>query len=137
VSPKPLVATAKPATPPPAVVPFDAAQAKAHQEAWAKYLGESGETTNPIGMKLIIIPPGEFRIGKGGPPVTLTRPYRLGVYEVTQGEWQAVMTTKPWDKKWPSGDNYPASGVTWNQAMEFCQKLTERERAAGRIANAP
>ncbi len=50
-------------TPPPAIAPFDAAQAKAHQEAWAKYLGVPVEYTNSIGMKFVLIPPGEFLMG--------------------------------------------------------------------------
>src|SRR5437764_6610313 len=33
-------------TPPLAIAPFDAAQAKAHQAAWAKHLGTTVETTN-------------------------------------------------------------------------------------------
>ena len=49
--------------PPPAIAPFDAQKAKEHQEAWAKYLGVPVETTNSIGMKLVLIPPGEFDMG--------------------------------------------------------------------------
>ena len=52
-----------PAPPPPAVAPFDAAKAKEHQEAWAKHLGVPVEITNSIGMKLVLIPPGEFMMG--------------------------------------------------------------------------
>ncbi len=50
-------------TPPPAVAPFDAAKAKEHQEAWAKHLGVPVEFENSIGMKLRLIPPGEFIMG--------------------------------------------------------------------------
>ncbi len=57
-------------TPPPAVFPFDAAQAKAHQEGWAKYFGEPVETTNSIGMKFVVIPPGEFKMGDEQSPGT-------------------------------------------------------------------
>ncbi|MBC7854867.1 MAG: SUMF1/EgtB/PvdO family nonheme iron enzyme, partial [Pirellulaceae bacterium] len=46
-----------------AVAPFDAAQAKDHQEAWAEHLGVDAEMTNAIGMKLRLIPPGEFMMG--------------------------------------------------------------------------
>ncbi|NLX96489.1 MAG: SUMF1/EgtB/PvdO family nonheme iron enzyme, partial [Rhodopirellula sp.] len=53
----------KPGQPPPAVAPFDAAQAKKHQQAWADYLGVPVEVTNSIGMKLVLIPPGEFDMG--------------------------------------------------------------------------
>jgi serine/threonine protein kinase len=60
--------------PPPAVAPFDAAQAKAHQETWAKYLGESVVTTNSIGMKLAVIPPGSYTMltPNGGPKFSVT-----------------------------------------------------------------
>jgi uncharacterized protein (TIGR03067 family) len=49
--------------PPPAVAPFDATQAKTHQEDWAKHLGVPVELTNSIGMKLRLVPPGEFFMG--------------------------------------------------------------------------
>jgi formylglycine-generating enzyme required for sulfatase activity/serine/threonine protein kinase len=49
--------------PPLAKAPFDAAQAKAHQETWAKYLGTKVETTNKVGAKMVLIPPGEFLMG--------------------------------------------------------------------------
>ena len=49
--------------PPLAVEPFDAATAKGHQEAWAKHLGVPVEMTNSIGMKMVLIPPGEFVMG--------------------------------------------------------------------------
>src|SRR5262249_33703560 len=57
--------TPQPATaaPPRAVAPFDAAQARAHQEAWAKHLGVPLEYTNKIGMKFRLLPPGEYVIG--------------------------------------------------------------------------
>ncbi len=50
-------------TPPPAVAPFDAKRAKAHQMAWGKYLKTPIETTNSIGMKLVLLPTGEFDMG--------------------------------------------------------------------------
>ncbi|MCY2991565.1 MAG: SUMF1/EgtB/PvdO family nonheme iron enzyme [Planctomycetota bacterium] len=51
-------------TPPPlAIAPFDAEQAKRHQQAWANYLEIQVEQTNSIGMKLVLIPPGEFDMG--------------------------------------------------------------------------
>ena len=49
--------------PPPAVAPFDAQQARGHQEAWAKYLGVPVDFTNSLGMKFKLIPPGEFLMG--------------------------------------------------------------------------
>jgi formylglycine-generating enzyme required for sulfatase activity len=49
--------------PPPADIPFNAAAAKAHQDAWARHLGVDAEITNAIGMKLRLIPPGKFLMG--------------------------------------------------------------------------
>ncbi|HUT92440.1 MAG TPA: SUMF1/EgtB/PvdO family nonheme iron enzyme [Thermoguttaceae bacterium] len=48
---------------PDAVAPFSTAQAKRCQRAWAKHLGVPVETTNSIGMKLVLIPPGEYEMG--------------------------------------------------------------------------
>jgi serine/threonine protein kinase len=125
--------------PPVAVAPFDAAQAKKHQEAWAKHLGEPVETTNSIGMKFVVIPPGEFEMGEedNTVPVTLTKPFRFGVHEVTQGQFRTVMGTEPWKDEGHSdvqvGENVAASRVNWMAATTFCKKLTESERAEGRL----
>src|SRR5215472_12087868 len=73
---------------------------------------ESGEAkgktiTNSIGMKLVLIPPGEFLMGapEGSPGamageqpqhrVRITRSLYLGAYEVTQAQYQAVMGENP------------------------------------------
>ncbi len=128
-SPKPKPLTLSPSSwhgwpteaPPPAIAPFDAEQAKQHQEAWAKYLGVPVEYTNSLRMKFRLIPPGEFLMGstpteieaalkdvgddkhaqeciKSEAPqhkVILTQPIYLGVNEVTQAEYEKVMGTNP------------------------------------------
>ena len=107
--------------PKPAIAPFDAAQARRHQEEWAKYLNVDVEYTNSIGMKFMLIPPGEFTMGstpeeveealkftgedgywqkcvKSEAPqhkVILTKPIYLGVNEVTQAEYEKVMGVNP------------------------------------------
>ncbi|MEX0321475.1 MAG: bifunctional serine/threonine-protein kinase/formylglycine-generating enzyme family protein [Puniceicoccaceae bacterium] len=64
--------------------------------------------------------------------VRLSRGYWLGKYEVTQGDWEALMGNNPSRFK-SSGKQAPVESVSWDDAMEFCRKLTERERAAGRL----
>ncbi|MES1167498.1 MAG: formylglycine-generating enzyme family protein, partial [Pseudomonadota bacterium] len=64
--------------------------------------------------------------------VILTRPFWLGKYEVTQQQWQAVMGSNPSHYK-KAGMNAPVEEVSWDEAMEFCRRLTDRERAAGRL----
>ena len=118
----------------PAVAPFDAATAKQHQEAWAKHLGEPVVTTNSIGMQLAVIPPGEFQVTVKEPvDITLPQPFRIGIHEVTQGQWQAVMGTEPWKGKVQADTSTPATLMSWAESADFCRKLTERERAAGEL----
>jgi formylglycine-generating enzyme required for sulfatase activity len=62
--------------------------------------------------------------------VTLTQPFWLGRTPVTQGEFEAVMGAKPSNVTDPE---LPVDRVSWDDAMAFCKKLTERERMLGRI----
>lgn len=59
------------------------------------------------------------------------KPYAFGKYEVTQAQYQSVTGENPSEFK---GENLPVTNVSWDDAREFCRKLTERERAAGRIS---
>jgi formylglycine-generating enzyme required for sulfatase activity len=49
---------------------------------------------------------------------------------VTQAQWQTVMGS---NSSYFKGAHLPVEQVSWNGALEFCRKLTERERAAGRL----
>jgi formylglycine-generating enzyme required for sulfatase activity len=124
--------------PPLAVAPFDAEQAKAHQEAWAEHLGIEVEVTNSIGMKLRVIPPGTFMMGEGNDAheVTLVKPYMLGMYEVTQAQYKEVMDTNPSKFK---GESNPIEMVRWADAVDFCRRLNNRpaEKSAGRVYRLP
>ncbi len=111
-----------PGAPPLAIAPFDETKAKEHQAAWAKHLGVPVEMTNSIGMKLVLIPPGEFMMGspkevidEETPPdpkdfwgyggylpgegprhrLRITKPFWLGVTVVTQEEYQRIMGSNP------------------------------------------
>lgn len=62
VSPLPKTTTL--GNPPPAVkAPFSAAQARTAQQAWAKHLKTAVEAGNTLGMRLVLVPPGEFQMG--------------------------------------------------------------------------
>jgi len=141
------------ASPPPmAVAPFDAQQAKKHQQAWAKYLGIPVEVTNSIGMKFVLIPPGEFDMGstqeevdgllgearqKNMPRwyidllpaqaprhrVRITRAFYVGACEVTQQQYERVMGSNPSHFK-ASGPDAPVEHVSWEDAAEFCRRLS-------------
>jgi len=97
---------------------------------------------------LAFIPPGTFRMGSPtnevdrwddeGPQtaVTLTKGFWMGKYEVTQGEYLAVMGSNPSWFQPPNATadtNRPVEQVSWNDATAYCDALTQRERLAGRI----
>jgi len=92
-----------------------------------------------INLKFQLIPEGTFLMGsdyistsdiKPTHKVTLTKSFEIGVYEVTQKQYESVMGTNPSEFKGP--DN-PVERVSWEAAVEFCRKLSEMptEKAAG------
>jgi len=93
--------------------------------------------TNSIGMELIEIPAGKFTMAEGFRTVvvTLTKPFGLGKTEVTQGQWKSVMGTEFWKgfDKVKADKDCPATYVSWENATEFCKKLTATERKSGKL----
>jgi formylglycine-generating enzyme required for sulfatase activity len=102
---------------------------------------------NSLAMDLVLIPAGEFLMGspdsdgdanddeKPQQQIRITRPFYLGTTEVTQGQWKAVMGTEPWKAKSyvKEGSQYPATYVSWDDAVEFCRKLSETEGETYRL----
>jgi formylglycine-generating enzyme required for sulfatase activity len=101
-----------------------------------------GETiTNSIGMNLVSIKPGGFWMGSSGSEkghdknespqhlVKLTKGFYMGATEVSQAQWLKVMRSRPWSGKdnVREGESYPATYVSWNDAVEFCKKLSQTE----------
>ncbi len=91
-----------------------------------------------VELELLPVAPGTFTMGSAhGDPderpeheVHLTKAYWLGRYEVTQKQYEKVMGANP--SKFV-GERLPVHRVTWNDAGEFCRKLSEQEKAAGRL----
>ena len=89
---------------------------------------------NSVGMTLLEISAGNFQMGEGfdSVAVTLTLPFLLGKTEVTRGQWEQVMGTSPWGGSGDKSDaELPAVNVSWDDAIEFCDKLTSLERSSG------
>lgn len=97
-----------------------------------------GWTVPGLQLELVAVPAGAFTMGSTSGDaterpltyVTLTQPFWLGKYEVTQEQWQTLMHGNPAQFR---GDRHPVEKVSWLDAMDFCRRLTERERAAGRL----
>jgi sulfatase modifying factor 1 len=70
------------------------------------------------------------------------RGFWVGETEVTQKQWELVMSTRPWVQSAreielggiPVGPHFPAHTVSFNDAVLFCKKLTEQERSSGRLS---
>jgi formylglycine-generating enzyme required for sulfatase activity len=89
------------------------------------------------------IPPGTFTLGSPdtevdreaseGPQteVAVTRGFWMNRYEVTQGEYFAVMGANP--SAFPGDPNRPVERVSWRDATNYCARLTAQERQAGRL----
>jgi formylglycine-generating enzyme required for sulfatase activity len=97
-----------------------------------------------VGLDMVAIPDGTFTMGSPvyeperrpneGPqhPVTLGT-FFIGAFPVTQAQWAAVVTRRPAKTSYgleafPSffkGDDLPVESVTWNEANEFCGRLSE------------
>lgn len=84
-----------------------------------------------VKMDLVFIPAGSFPMGsetghvneKPIHKVTITKPFYLGKYEVTQEQWRAVMGDNPSRSK---GPHKPVENVSWNDCQAFLKKLSEK-----------
>lgn len=101
-------------------------------------------TVPDLDLTMIWIAPGEFVMGSSPAEsgrgsdeqpqtgVRFSRGFWIGRTEVTQAQYQAVSGSNPSAHR-STGPNAPVERVSWAEAARFCQKLTERERAAGRL----
>jgi len=106
----------------------------------AREKGLTVDLGNGVTMELVLIPAGSFMMGSPDsdpdasslekPPheVTITKPFYLGKYEVTQDQWEAVMGSNPSRRK---GRQNPVEIVSWNDCQTFISKLNERSASNG------
>jgi formylglycine-generating enzyme required for sulfatase activity len=90
--------------------------AKAFSDAKAEYQAASSRFKD------------SYETEKPAHEVTLTKPYYLGKFEVTQEQYQQIMGVNPSDFR---GQNLPVENVSWDEAQEFCKKASEVAQAAG------
>lgn len=129
-------------------------------EWFLREFGVAKPITNTLGMKLALIQPGEFTMGNTkanpnednpGHRVKLTRPYYLGVHEVTLGNFRAYVNATranlpngvgydpgrggfvaaaPFNwamTGFPQTENHPVVNVSWEDADNFCKWLSRKE----------
>jgi len=124
----------------------DTSAVKQHMTSAQLALGDP--VMNSVGMVLVPIPSGNFKMGsqqekKWGQDthespqhrVEITKPFYLSVCEVTQQQYAQVMSSRPWEGQplVEEGPHYAATYVRWEDAAEFCQKLSDQEGVAYRL----
>ena len=130
-----------------------------------KFGGSKEHTSPSSGMKFALIPAGEFKMGSSAAdvraalqtedklqehhfeheqpqhPVRITKPFYMGIYEVTQLEFLKVLRRIPSNFSQTGSSRvhrqrvsdldtsrFPVESVTWFDAIEFCNKLSEADR---------
>ncbi len=108
---------------------------------------------NSVGMKLVLIPAGVFRMGSPddepgrrdneGPQreTAITAPFYLGACPVTQEQYERVLKVNPsrFHAGAGGGPDLPVESVSWDDAVSFCRALSElpEEQEAGRVYRLP
>ena len=98
---------------------------------------------NNVKLEMVRVEPGSFTMSKKDGEnwageiehtKTLTKPFYIGKYEVTQAQWKSLMGTDVYQQKAKDGsygsvtgvgDNHPMYFVSWREAMEFCEKMNK------------
>ncbi len=100
------------------------------------------ELAPELTLALIAIEPGTFGMGAAADgasadehasqrPVTISKPFWLGRSEVTQAQWRAVMGTSP--SRFVGDERRPVEMVSWDEAEEFCRRLSEKSGVRFRL----
>ncbi|MCG3126693.1 MAG: Hercynine oxygenase [Phycisphaerae bacterium] len=128
--------------------PLSADEARGQQSRQASALGvdvvRSIRLARHVAINVVLIPAGEFDMGSPdaeegryddeGPQrrVRITRAFYIGVCEVTQAQWRAVMGST--QQSWFKGDDLPVESITALDCQEFCRRLSQ---SSGMIVRLP
>ncbi|MGB2820308.1 MAG: SUMF1/EgtB/PvdO family nonheme iron enzyme, partial [Phycisphaerae bacterium] len=125
--------------------PFDPTEARRRQSEAARKLGVPRalqfELRDGVKLETVLIPPGSFMMGtvsgdsrwKDEKPqrlVSITRPFYIGLTEITQEQYPAVMA----ERGTPQTADHPVTWVSWQDAAAFCMRLSAN---TGRVVRLP
>ncbi len=92
-----------------------------------------------LGIECVYVQAGTFKMGsaESGPndekpvhDVKISHGFWMVTCEINQAQWRTLMGTDPSQYK---GDELPVEMVSWHEVVEFCRKLTQRERKASSL----
>ena len=104
-----------------------------HASGWQTGKAVTYTISDGVTLEMMPCPAGSFTMGSLADEegrsddekphrVTLTKPFLIGKYEVTQAQYKAVMGKNPSDFR---GDDRPVESVNWHEAVAFCSRLNE------------
>ena len=119
--------------------PFTLWDGKESIEQYAKRTNLPAKKTldlgNGVKLELVLIPVGKFLMdSKDEAPqheVTISKPFYMGKYEVTQEQYEAVMGKNPSNFK---GATLPVETASWGDATKFCKKVSDKAGQTVRLA---
>ena len=99
------------------------------------------ELGKDVKLEMVLIPAGKFMMGSLASEVgreknetqhevTLTKPFYMGKFEVTQEQWEAVMGKNPSEEK---GAKLPVTKVSWDDCQKFIKKLNDNSKGGYRL----
>jgi formylglycine-generating enzyme required for sulfatase activity len=133
----------------PLVAPFSKSDAALAQSQWSVALGIPVNSRSPVGIEMVLIPPGKFTMGAPASEkesdsrerpthsVTISKPFLVSKYEVTQSFFEKIMGFNPsvfsasggsrHKSAGQSTDKFPVENVSWFDAVAFCNGLSTAE----------
>jgi len=113
------------------------ARSKALNKAWR----EEEDLGKGVKLEMVLVPAGKFVMGspkkedgryddKTQHEVTLTKPFYMGKYAVTQEQWESVMGNNP---SYTKGAKLPVTDVSWKDCQEFIKKLNAKPNGGYRL----
>jgi formylglycine-generating enzyme required for sulfatase activity len=119
----------------PSTAPATQSSTSPAAEASSQPAGPALDLGNNVAMKLVLIPSGTFMMGSPedeqdrqddeGPrhQVTITKPFYIGMYAVTQEQYELIMRDNPSRFRGPQN---PVETTSWDEATAFCSKLSQK-----------
>ena len=101
--------------------------------------------TNDLDMVFVKIPKASFMMGSADPDkqqrdgpqhrVTITKPFYIGVYEVTQRQWNRVMGRISWSthSHFAGRPDNPIEDISWQEVQAFLAKIYARGEGVFRL----
>ena len=115
------------------VAPFTETKARDIQKEVAKSLKKEVDEKEDLGkgrqLEMVLVPAGKFKMWPSY-EVTLTKPYYMGKYEVTQEQYEAVMGN---NQIYTKGVKLPVTYVSWEDCQEFIKKLNDKTKGGYRL----